>query len=390
MPDLLLRMHATTKAGALGAGLVALSSAVYFGETSVVVRAISILAFVVITAPIAAHVIGRAGYFKGVPLWDRSVKDALKDKLDIKNRYLASGLEGERVDSRDPITGKPRFHAPDSASIARDVSAALAEDVGSGDLTAQLVPEDRWMTAEVICREEGLICGAPWFDAVFQSLDRRVRVDWQVAEGETVSPGAVLCRLRGPARAILTGERTAINFLQTLSGTATQTNRYARAIAHTKACLLDTRKTLPGLRAAQKYAVRCGNGHNHRHGLYDGVLIKENHIHACGGIGKAVATARRLHPGVTVEVETESLTEVREALHAGADRIMLDDFTLDQVREACTLVAGKARVEVSGGVDLAGISVIAEAGVDDISIGALTKHVHALDLSMRYRDEHRS
>jgi nicotinate-nucleotide pyrophosphorylase (carboxylating) len=387
MPDLLLRMHATTKAGALGAGLVALSAAVYFAETAVVVRAISILAFVVITAPIAAHVIGRAGYFKGVPLWERSVKDALKDKLDVKSGYLASGLEGAKVDEPYAIGGKPRFHAPDPATVARDVSAALAEDIGSGDLTARLVPEDRWMSAEVVCREDGVLCGSAWFDAVFQTLDHRVRVEWLLSEGMAIAANTTLCRLRGPARALLSGERTAINFLQTLSGTATQTKRYVRAVAHTGAFVLDTRKTLPGLRAAQKYAVRCGGGHNHRQGLYDAILIKENHIHACGSIASAVATARRLHPGVSVEVETENLDEVHQALQAGADRIMLDDFSLEQIREACAVVAAKARIEVSGGVDLASISAIAEAGADDVSIGAITKHVRALDLSMRFINE---
>ncbi len=270
------------------------------------------------------------------------------------------------------------------ADIAETVRRALAEDVGAGDLTANLIPGATTARAQVISREEAVLCGAAWFDEVFRQLDRKVRVDWNARDGEPVRENQVLCTLDGPARAILTGERTALNFLQTLSGTATVTRRYAEAIRGTKAVVLDTRKTLPGLRTAQKYAVRAGGGQNHRMGLYDAILIKENHIAAAGSVSAAVDAARRDAPaGTTVEVEVEDLAQLNEALAAGADRLLLDNFSLKRLREAVQAAAGRARLEASGGITLENIRAIAETGVDCISIGALTKHVRAVDLSLR-------
>lgn len=268
--------------------------------------------------------------------------------------------------------------------IQRNVETALAEDYGAGDLTAALIPETLEATAAVITRERAVICGAPWFDAVFAQLDPRVTVHWDVAEGEIATAGQQLCRLHGPARALLSGERTALNFLQTLSGTATATRRYADLLAGSDTRLLDTRKTLPGLRRAQKYAVRCGGGHNHRMGLYDAILIKENHIAAAGSLTAAVLQARKLAPTATVEVETENLDEVDEALAAGADIIMLDEFGVDDMREAVRRARGQAKLEVSGSVDESRLAQLAEIGVDYISVGALTKHLRAVDLSMRF------
>lgn len=280
--------------------------------------------------------------------------------------------------ARDPSTsGLP----PD---IARTVARALEEDVGTGDVTAALLPEAAAARARVVSREEAVLCGIAWFDEVFRQLDARVRVEWRVAEGARVRPGVVLCDLAGPARALLTGERTALNFLQTLSGTATQARRYADAVRHTGARVLDTRKTLPGLRSAQKYATRCGGCHNHRMGLYDAILIKENHILAAGSIPAAVAAARALHPGLSVEIEVETLSELEAALAARADIVLLDNFDLPGLRAAVTLSAGRARLEASGNVDLDRIAAVAETGVDYISVGAITKHVRAVDLSMRF------
>jgi nicotinate-nucleotide pyrophosphorylase (carboxylating) len=270
------------------------------------------------------------------------------------------------------------------ADIEATVRNALAEDVGSGDITAALIAVDARAKAQVISREEAVLCGTAWFDEVFRQLDRAIAVTWLAADGDTVRADQTLCTLEGPARTLLTGERTALNFLQTLSGTATLTRRYVEAVSGTKARVLDTRKTLPGLRTAQKYAVTCGGGRNHRIGLFDAFLIKENHILASGGIANAVKQARSSAPGKPVEVEVENLDELREALATGAERILLDNMPLDTLREAVAVTAGCARLEASGGVDLHTIRAIAETGVDDISVGRLTKDVRAVDLSMRF------
>ena len=272
--------------------------------------------------------------------------------------------------------------------LVDQVRRALAEDVGSGDLTAALVPALRPGRARVITREAAVICGQAWFDEVFRQLDPAVKVEWQTGEGAAVEPGQILCRLAGPARALLTGERTALNFLQTLSGTATVTRRYAEAIAGLPCRVLDTRKTVPGLRRAQKYAVRCAGGSNHRMGLHDGILIKENHIAAAGSIGAAVAASRSGGSGVPVEVEVETLDELRQALDAGADMALLDEFSLDELRAAVALNRGHAngpmKLEASGNVTLDTLRAIAATGVDFVSVGSLTKHVRAVDLSMRF------
>lgn len=265
------------------------------------------------------------------------------------------------------------------------VALALAEDVGSGDLTAALIPEVALAEATVVSRENAVLCGTAWFDAVFQQLDSLIAIAWQAADGDQVQPDQQLCRLNGPARALLTGERTALNFLQLLSGTATLARRYADLVAGTGATILDTRKTLPGLRLAQKYAVRCGGCQNHRIGLFDAVLIKENHIMAAGSISNAIATARRLHPGVTVEIEVENLTELAEALAAQPDIVMLDNFELATMVEAVKITNKRVKLEASGNVNFATVRPIAETGVDYISIGGLTKDVRAVDLSMRFK-----
>jgi len=265
------------------------------------------------------------------------------------------------------------------------VRQALAEDVGRGDLTAGLIPQNRPARAQVIARESAVLCGTAWFDEVFRQLDARVRVEWNARDGDSVRENQVLCALEGPARAILTGERTALNFLQTLSGTATVTRRYVEAVRGTKAAVLDTRKTLPGLRTAQKYAVRCGGGQNHRMGLYDAILIKENHIAAAGSVAAAIAAARSGAPaGTRVEVEVEDIAQLNEALDAGAERLLLDNFSLKRLREAVQAASGRARLEASGGITLDNIRAVAETGVNCISIGALTKHVRAVDLSLRF------
>lgn len=279
--------------------------------------------------------------------------------------------------------------------IRRAVRAALLEDLGdaltpldqpdaSADITAQLIPADRLASARVITREAGVFCGQPWVDEVFVQLGGEVRVEWLVQDGEVLFPNQELFRLHGPARALLTGERNALNFVQTLSGVASLTARYVAELADTDCRLLDTRKTLPGLRSAQKYAVTCGGGKNHRIGLFDAYLIKENHILACGGIAEAISEARRLNPGKPVEVEVESLVELEQALAAGADIVMLDNFDIPMMREAVTLNQGRAKLEVSGNVTLDTLADYAATGVDFISVGALTKHVRALDLSMRF------
>ncbi len=264
-----------------------------------------------------------------------------------------------------------------------EIRRFLAEDVGPGDVTARIVPEDVVAEATVVTREEIVLCGRDWFEAVFAELDPACRVIWQVAEGQRAEAGARLCRLSGPARPLLTGERTALNLLQTLSGTATVCRRYADAVAGTGAVVLDTRKTIPGLRKLQKYAVRVGGCENHRFGLYDGILIKENHIVAAGSVQAAVRRARELKTGLPVEVEVETLDELRQALEAGADIALLDNFSEEWLRRAVEINAGRALLEASGNIDLTNIRRIAETGVDRISIGALTKHLQAVDLSMR-------
>jgi nicotinate-nucleotide pyrophosphorylase (carboxylating) len=272
--------------------------------------------------------------------------------------------------------------------LEEQVARALAEDVGAGDLTAALVAPERVGSATVITREAAVVCGQPWVDAVFRQIDPAVQVRWEVAEGASVAPDQLLLRLSGPARALLTGERTALNFLQTLSGTATMTRRYVELLAGLPCRILDTRKTIPGLRRAQKYAVRCGGGSNHRMGLYDGILVKENHIMAAGSIAAAVNAARAQGAKVPVEVEVETLDELRQALDAGADMALLDEFSLDDMRAAVAMnrshPRGPMKLEASGSVSMETLRSIAETGVDYVSIGSLTKHVRAVDLSMRF------
>ena len=273
---------------------------------------------------------------------------------------------------------------PPPETIAAQVRAALAEDVGPGDRTAALIPADAVACANILSREAAVLSGAPWVDEVFRQIDPTVRIDWLARDGERLSAGQTLCRLTGPARALLTGERTALNFLQTLSGTATLARRWADAVAGTGARILDTRKTIPGLRLAQKYAVTCGGCHNHRIGLYDAVLTKENHIAAAGSVAAALNAAAASAAGLEVEIEVENLDQLREALAAGARRVLLDNFPLARLREAVAIAGGRARLEASGGVTLDTVRAIAETGVDDISVGALTKDLRAVDLSMRF------
>ena len=270
-----------------------------------------------------------------------------------------------------------------SAEIESNVRKALSEDVGTGDITAQLIPAERLGHAAVITREPAVISGTAWVDAVFRQLDSRVAVHWQVVDGERVKADRVLFHIEGPARALLSGERAALNFLQTLSGVATRCRHYADLVEGTGVRLLDTRKTLPGLRLAQKYAVTCGGCHNHRIGLYDAFLIKENHIAACGSIANAITSAHQIAPGKPVEVEVETLEELQQALTAGADIIMLDNFSVEDMVTAVKMNNSKTKLEASGNVTEETLPVIAETGVDFISIGALTKHCRAVDLSMR-------
>ncbi|MHB1057604.1 MAG: carboxylating nicotinate-nucleotide diphosphorylase [Rhodanobacter sp.] len=281
------------------------------------------------------------------------------------------------------MSSAPSFAAPDAAQIALDVERALAEDLGQGDATAGLLPADARAHAALTCRDGAVIAGSAWFDACFRRIDPAIRIDWQVRDGDRVAPGTVICRLSGHARSLVTAERSALNFLQLLSATATVTADYVAAVAGTAVRVLDTRKTIPGLRQAQKYAVRCGGGHNQRMGLYDAILIKENHIIAAGSIAAAVQAARQLHPTLPLEVEVENLDELEQAVHAGADRIMLDNFELAQMVEAVQYAAGRVPLEISGNVDLRTIGEFARTGVDFISVGALTKHVRAVDLSLR-------
>ena len=281
------------------------------------------------------------------------------------------------------------FDTPLAPEIARNVEAALTEDVGQGDLTASLVPGERQVTATVISREAGVLCGTAWFDACVSRLDPTARVTWQAADGDRIAPNQLLCKIEGNGRALLTAERSALNFLQLLSAVASKARLYADAIAGTRAQVVDTRKTLPGLRIAQKFAVRCGGGGNHRLALWDAILIKENHIHAAGGIAEAMAAARLVAAQAAdrckfIQIEVESLEELQTALAAGATMILLDNFGLDMLREAARINAGRAVLEASGNVSLETIRGIAETGVDRISVGALTKDVKALDLSMRF------
>lgn len=274
----------------------------------------------------------------------------------------------------------------DSALVAAfeaNIQAALSEDVGTGDVTGRLVPENQLVKARVIVREAAVLCGAPWFEAVMTQLDPKIRIEWRYAEGASMTADSEVCAIDAPARALLTAERAALNFLQLLSGVATATRQYAEVVQGTRASILDTRKTLPGLRLAQKYAVRVGGGKNQRLALYDGILIKENHIAAAGGITAAMQAAHALNAGVSIQIEVENLAELEEALSAGARSVLLDNFSLDMMREAVTLTNGRAVLEASGGINMSTVRAIAETGVDRISIGSLTKDVRATDYSLR-------
>lgn len=275
----------------------------------------------------------------------------------------------------------------DSLQVMADVTRALLEDVGTGDVTAALLIADLKVSAQIISREPMLVCGQPWVDAVFHQMDKSIEVHWQVSEGTWLAKPSPLCTIKGPARAILTAERTALNFLQTLSATATQTHHYVQKIKDTAARLLDTRKTIPGLRVAQKYAARCAGAVNHRMGLYDAYLIKENHIKACGCVSEAIALARQKNPQAFVEIEVENLNELQEAMDACPDRILLDNFTLDELKKAVRMNQPKVcELEASGGITLDNIAAIAKTGVDFISVGAITKSIQAIDLSLLIRE----
>lgn len=276
---------------------------------------------------------------------------------------------------------------PPADAIASDVARALAEDIGSGDVTAALLP-DAADIAYLLCKEAAIVAGSPWFEACHRALDPEVRIDWRVRDGDRVQPGTVLATLAGRTRALVTAERSSLNFMQTLSGTATATAAYVDAVRGTGCTVLDTRKTLPGLRLAQKYAVLCGGGRNHRIGLYDAVMLKENHVRAAGSLTAAIRTARQAQPSLPLIVEVETLAQLDEALSEGCERILIDDFDADARREAVRRAkaapyAGRIPLEVSGGVDLTTLRSIADDGVDFVSIGGLTKHVHAIDLSMK-------
>jgi nicotinate-nucleotide pyrophosphorylase (carboxylating) len=278
--------------------------------------------------------------------------------------------------------------APGADYIARTVTIALEEDIGDGDLTAQLIPAERISNATVITREDATLCGRAWVDEVFRQIDSRVHVTWKAADGDRVRANQLLCELTGPSRALLTGERTALNFLQALSGTATETSRYVEAVSGTQCRVLDTRKTIPGLRLAQKYAVRCGGGTNHRIGLFDAILVKENHIAAAGSIAAAVTEARRLNDKVMLEVEVENMDELQQALAAKVDRILLDNFSAEDMKNAVRITRAHANkgieLEASGNMSLPTLRAVALTGVDFISVGGLTKHLRAVDLSMRF------
>ena len=276
-----------------------------------------------------------------------------------------------------------------AATIIANVSAALQEDLGSGDKTAELVPETTTASAIVICREAMTLAGQPWVDEVYRQLDPEVEIQWLANDGDHLPADSEICVLNGAARSLLSGERTALNFLQTLSATATTTSRYVNAVAESKATILDTRKTIPGLRLAQKYAVRCGGGSNHRVGLFDAILIKENHITSAGGVEAAIRAAKEQHSNLPIEVEVESVTELQDALRAGADRLLLDNFDIEDLQRAVDVNHREgnppAELEASGGISLDEIDKVAETGVNYISVGALTKNVNAIDLSMRFR-----
>jgi nicotinate-nucleotide pyrophosphorylase (carboxylating) len=280
------------------------------------------------------------------------------------------------------LAGMKDILAPPAELIEADVVQALAEDIGSGDVTASLLPDETDI-AYLLCKEDAVVCGRPWFDACHRALDPEVSIEWRVAEGDHVAAGTVLATLQGRSRALVSAERAALNFLQTLSGTATATADHVAVVRGTGARILDTRKTIPGLRLAQKYAVRVGGGMNHRIGLYDAVMLKENHIRAAASMAAAIGAARAMHPDLPLIVEVETLDQLREALREGCERILIDDFDADTRREAVRIAAGRIPLEVSGGVDLQGLRAIAEDGVDCISIGGLTKHVRAIDLSMK-------
>lgn len=269
-------------------------------------------------------------------------------------------------------------------ALLHTVRAALNEDIGSGDITAILIPKEQTASATVICREQAVLCGQPWFDAVFAELDSHISVCWQAQDGDNIKNNQTLCTVTGPARSILTGERTALNFLQTLSATATLARRYAETVADLPVRILDTRKTIPGMRQAQKYATRTGGCDNHRSGLYDAILIKENHIAATGSINNAVSAARNNNANVMIEVEVENADQLQQALAAGADRLLLDNFDMEALTAAVQRVAGRAEVEASGNITLENLRDTARTGVDFISIGALTKNIQAIDLSMLF------
>ena len=272
----------------------------------------------------------------------------------------------------------------DIDTIRQQVRQALAEDIGSGDITADLIEADTRLSTRLLLREDAVICGSDWFTEAFHQCDPKITVNWQVKDGDRVNADTVVCYVEGPARALLTAERTAINFLQTLSATATSTNHYAQLIADTHCRILDTRKTIPNLRLAQKYAVACGGGLNHRIGLFDAYLIKENHLQACGGIGNAITRAREKHPNFPIEVEVENLDELQQAIDAGATRALLDNFSLDMLEQAVTLSDTRIELEASGNIDDSTLVAVANTGVDFVSIGALTKHLRAIDFSLRY------
>ena len=279
-----------------------------------------------------------------------------------------------------------RFDEALQKAFESNLLAALLEDIGSGDLTGQLVPDDAPVKARVIVREDAVLCGAPWFNGVMQALDQNIEIDWQYAEGDMMRAGSVVCTIEGSPRSLLTAERAALNFLQLMSGVASATRRFVQVVAGTKAVILDTRKTLPGLRQAQKYAVRVGGGQNQRMALYDGILIKENHIAAAGGVTRALAAAKEIGGAAPVQIEVETLAQLSEALEAGAVSVLLDNFDLATMRKAVALTAGRALLEASGGVNLDSVRAIAETGVDRISIGSLTKDVQATDYSLRIVD----
>ena len=284
---------------------------------------------------------------------------------------------------RNPFIDDNAFDEKLQAAFEQNILAALLEDVGTGDLTGMLVPGDTRVQARVIVREAAVLCGAPWFEGVMLAVDQDLDIDWKYAEGDLMTADSVVCTIAGSPRSLLTAERAALNFMQLLSGVATVTRKYVDIIAGTSAAILDTRKTLPGLRLAQKYAVRVGGGKNQRMALYDGILIKENHIAAAGGVTKALKAAEALNAGVPVQIEVETIAQLEEALAAGVKSVLLDNFDLDMMREAVKVNAGRALLEASGGVNIGTVRAIAETGVDRISIGSLTKDVRATDYSLR-------